>query len=109
MPADPLDTKSFWLVEIISVNMAKTNIQEDYNHLIGREQEYLQCCYFEKEHETRKGYVYKKDDKTAYIYKESVIYPFVTSIKNKQNQYILANQEYCEILAYVEETGYSHL
>ena len=109
MASDNLDTESFWLLSIVSVNVAESDMMDDYHHVITKDQEYLECHYFEKQDKTRKGHVYRRDWKTAFIYKECIVYPFVNMEENIHNRYLLSNEEYCEILAYIEESGYSHL
>ena len=53
--SDNLDTESFWLLSIVSVNVAESDMMDDYHHVITKDQEYIECHYFEKEDKTRRG------------------------------------------------------
>ena len=88
------------------MNVAESDMMDDYHHVITKDQEYIECHYFEKD---QKGHVYRRDWKTAFIYKECIVYPVVNMEENIHNRYLLSNEEYCEILAYIEKSGYSHL
>ena len=47
------------------------------------------------------------DKKTVHFYPESIVYPFVPfneEHKGKKNIFFITNEEYCEIIYFVEET-----
>ena len=57
---------------------------------------------------TKSDVMYEVSKKTTYFYKESVVYPFVQARTHK-NGFIITNEELCEILAFVENSGMSRI
>ena len=97
MASDSIDIKSFWLVSIV----ANDGMIDDYNRLVRKSQRFVKVNYFEKEDKTREGHIYTKESKTAFIFKES--------IQQHGDKYILSDINYCDILQYIEEFGFSHI
>ena len=47
-------------------------------------------------------------EKSTYFYKESVVFPFVNII-NEKNKLVLKDDDYTDILMYIEKSGFTHL
>ena len=112
---DPDDNNNnrypFYFFYVNEVDLtAEFDTADDYNHKIKAGQSYLSGHYLEEiTHKTKKGgYLYYVDDnKTVFVFKECIVYPFVQfeEIKISKKQYLfLANEEYCEIIYFIEET-----
>ena len=104
----------FYFVKIEGEAIAKFDMMDDYNNLIKIDQHYILGHYLEKESCSPKGglsySVYTK--KTVYFYKESIIYPFVPlheKQKGKKSTLFISNNEYCDIIHFVEETNMARL
>ena len=87
-------------------------MEDDYHNNIVAGQSYFSGHFLEEvTNKTQKGgyLYYVNEKKTAFIFKESIIYPFVqfeeAKIKNKKQEYLfLSNENYCDILYFLEET-----
>ena len=108
MLSDSKDTESFWLISIVAIRETADDIVDDYRHHVQRNQQYIECHYLEKDDKTKKGHIYRMDSKIAFVFKECIIYPFV-NIKQSGSKYILSDEDYCEVLRYIEHSGFSHL
>lgn len=61
--------------------------------------------------ETINGSRYKDDSTSVYIFKESIVYPFVQVDAAKQNMeaYFTSNVKLCTVVEYVQTTRMCHL
>ena len=61
--------------------------------------------------ENSKGYRYKVDKRKMYIFKESIVYPFIQPErdKGKFESYFITNEELCLVVDYVQTKGMCHL
>ena len=66
------------------------------------------CIFLCFGHQTKKGHIYRMDSKITFVFKECIIYPFV-NIKQSGSKYILSDEDYFEVLRYIEHSGFSHL
>ena len=114
VPSDKESPDPFYFVKIEGEAIAKFDMMDDYNNLIKIDQHYILGHYLEKESCSPKGglsySVYTK--KTVYFYKESIIYPFVPlheKQKGKKSTLFISNNEYCDIIHFVEETNMARL
>ena len=66
---------------------------DDYGHIDPKLQLYLLCNYLEKLNDNEKGVLFHKSKKNVFIYKESIMYPFVElnqiAVKKKINFFIV--------------------
>ena len=60
------------------------------------------------EKSNKKVTIFKMAEKISFIYKESIVYPFVNITESKKG-YTLSNTDYAEILYYIEANGFSHI
>ena len=67
-------------------------------HVIIPGQTFVKGSYLEKVGETRNGKKFKEMSKTAFIYKDSVVYPFINFQLAKENNLVIANVDLCEVL-----------
>ena len=110
--ADKESTKSFYFFYVEDVDCtAECDMFDDYNHKIVAGQSYLAGHFLEEvTNKTQKGgYLYYINQKrTAFIFKESIIYPFVQFEEGNKNKKLghlfLMSENYCDILYFVEET-----
>jgi hypothetical protein len=94
-----------WFVKITAQDNAKTNIQDDYSHMIFKGENYLTGRYLEYHSETYKHKKYNVMKKDLFIREESVIYPFVLhEINEKQHVCKISFQEYTDILNYIDNS-----
>ena len=52
--------------------------------------------------------VYKLSDNLSYIYKETIVYPYV-NIKEERNELSLSADDYTDILYYIESRRFHHI
>ena len=85
---------------------------DDYGHTIAAGMEYLVGSYLEKCNETKNGQLFKMMGKDVFFFKEthlfSIVYPFVNFQEQKGN-YFIANDDYCDIILYIENNGMREL
>ena len=103
---DSLDLLYF--IYIVNSDVADVDMTDGCKHDIKAGQEYISGYYLEKRSETLKGITYTVNEKKSiFFYKESIVYPFVNAEekpdKKKKTLYI-SNNDYCDILRFVEET-----
>ena len=77
---------------------------------------YLEVRYLLKDNETSNGFNYKLDSRVTYIFKESILYPFIQTeqtmkkIKNVNVLcYFITHEELNMVESYVQNTGMVHL
>ena len=66
-----------WFIQITAHDVAATNIQDDYGHMIFKGENYLTGRYMVYHTETSKHHKYRVVNKNVYVREESVLYPFV--------------------------------
>jgi hypothetical protein len=57
----------------------------------------------------KNGEQFNVNPKTTFLYKESIVYPFVNVQEKKGGKLFIDNQELTNIIIYVQETGMSSL
>ena len=106
--ADPSSSEAMWFVKVKASDIAVESIEDDYGNQIAPGVEYIIGQFLEKTEWGSKGSFYKLSKKKTYFYKESVVYPAVQFTGRKKG-YFLSNQEYAEILNFVDQTGFTSL
>ena len=101
-----------WFVHIDKVDNA-TAVSSDHTiHTILPGQTYITGHYLEKKKEKKDGKYYHISKNQVFIAKESVVYPFVNfkhEHKGKSGELFLSNEDYTEILNFVEHTNMAML
>ena len=104
-----------WFIFIINGETEATKLLEDTSgHQVFPGQKIIASHYLEhKSTNARHGEVYEVDkNKVVYIYKESIVYPFVNfqvEHRGKKELYSLKNKDYCDILHFIENNGMAHI
>ena len=109
--ADENSFDPFYFIYINGSNVAEFDIMDDFHHLIRKDQNYVSGYYLEKRFDTAKGKTYSVNmKKNVFFYKESIVRPFVNFVENengKRKTMFISNEEYCEVIYFVEETKMS--
>lgn len=95
-----------WFVKIIAEEETSQNeIIDDYGFKIIPGQKFFTGNFLEKVSTKRNKQLYKEvNNKIAYVYKASIVYPFV-NVEKEKGLFSIADNELCEIIAYVEHYG----
>ena len=109
--ADQNSFDPFYFIYIIGSDVAEFDVMDDINHLIKKDQHYISGYYLEKHFDTTKGKTYSVNTKkNVFFYKESIVHPFVNFVKNqngKRKTMFISNEDYCEVIYFLEETKMS--
>ena len=72
---------------------------------------FLEARYLFKNSETINDSRYKVDSRSVYIFKESIVYPFVQAdvAKGNMDTYFISYAELCTVADYVQTTGMCYL
>ena len=106
-------TKYNLFVKIIAhcSNQNKEDIVDDWGQVIRGGQDYLEVRHLCKSIDHSKGALYIVDNRQMFIFKESIVYPFVQAEghQGKNEKYYIENQELSFIVDYVQNMGMCHL
>ena len=105
------NTVSFVEVVAQCTNEGKKRIIDEWGQVIEGGQSYLEVRYLSKYSENNKGYRYKVDKRKMYIFKESIVYPFIQAErgKGKFESYFITNEDLCLMVDYEQTKGMCHL
>ena len=95
---------TFWLVKIKDSFEALIPMTDDYSNIVPAGHQYIEGKFLEKCETAKKGDYYKLQNKETYLYKESVVYPFV-QLKESKKGLFLSNEERVVVLNYVENVS----
>ena len=70
--------------------IADENLVDEYNHVVPKESQYIECQYYQKEKETKSEIRYKLLPKRVYVFPTQVLSPLV----NLSENHILKMEEY---------------
>jgi len=109
-PAKDSNT-DFWFIYIISTNLCSIeDVRDDYNGIIPKANVYHTGYFLEKINFDKKSRTYKMEkSKVTFFYKESVLFPFVNFHVNKGDNLILKNEDYTDIVVYIEQNSLIHV
>ena len=94
-----------WFVQIKSKEeTSDETVIDDYRNKIIPSQSCFIANYIEKVLTKKWSQSCKEMAKLAFIYKMSIVYPFV-KYQNEKWLYVIRNNELCEIIAFVEQDG----
>ena len=81
-------------------------MSDDYGHKISMGQMFIRGNYLEKVYSSNKTSAkYKCMEKLVYFYKGNVVYPFVNFEKQNQHYFVISNNDFCEVISYVQHYG----
>ena len=106
--ADEKSTDTAWLVKIFEETVAKDNISDHYGHVVLDGQRYIDGRYLEFHITKQNNHIFIEMLKKMFFYRSSVVYPFVNH-EQKENIYTISNNDFCDIIAYVEHFGMKQL
>ena len=101
----------FWLVKITAVNQVNTeeNVEDSYHYIIPKGTIFFTGHFLERITIGKRYTSYKLEkDKFTHFYKESVVFPFVNITEGKKCL-ILKDEDYTDILVYIEQQGLVHV
>ena len=102
---------SFVKVAAQCTNEGKKRIIDEWGQAIKGGQSYLEVRYLSKYSENNKRCRYKVDKRKMYIFKESIVSPFIQAERDegKFEPYFITNEELCLVVDYVQTKGMCHL
>ena len=89
----------------------KEQIIDEWGQAIKGGQSYLEVWYLSQHTENNKWCGYKVDKRKMYIFKESIVSPFIQAERDegKFEPYFITNEELCLVVDYVQTKGMCHL
>ena len=102
--ADAKSTDTIWFVYIVDVEEALDDKLDSYGHAIPPGHMYVRARYLERMGDTNKGQKYKLMSKEVFLYKESIVYPFV-NMEQKKDHYFISKSAFYDVLTYAEQSG----
>ena len=97
-----------WLMKIEQHRTAITDLTDSSGLSVCQGQEYLEAHWLEQHGETKTKMKFEVKSDTVFLFKESVVYPFVNHTQGKkENEVIVDKGDYYDILVYVDEYGMS--
>ncbi len=108
--ADNTSNDTIWIIKVIEANRCSTeNEMDDYNNVIPKGTVFFTGHFLEHVMIGTRCMIYKLiKDKTTHFYKESVVFPFV-NIKDERKGLVLNDEDYTDILMYIEKNGLIHI
>lgn len=98
-----------WFVKVIDDTCVDhKNTIDDYGNKVADGVYYIAENFFEYLSDAHNKKTYKLSKKVPLFYKECIVYPFVNITEGKKG-YEIANNDFTDILYYVEQNGFSHL
>eukprot|EP00794_Sanderia_malayensis_P019611 gene19611-21542_t len=103
-------TETLWFIQVIDVNLSSTKNEVDgYKNVIPPGTMYVSGYFLERDTVGKKSVSYKIDkSRVTYVYKESIVYPYVNFVA-KDGHVVLHNEDYTDILMWVEKKGLIHV
>ena len=98
-----------WFLKIVKEGTATKTIFDEYGHSIIEGSSYVEGKYLEFETSKKNEKVYREMDKTVYYYVCSVVYPFVNTRFEKGKMYHITNNDFCDVISYVQHHGMQSL
>ena len=93
-----------WFISVTKQSEATKIAIDDYGFAVQPGQHYVEGHFIELTKTSSKGRFYTPASKVAFFFKESVVYPFV-QLSNVRGKLFMNNNDYAEILYFVEQTG----
>ena len=100
---------NIWFAKVRKINLCSTREEvDDYGNSIPAGTIYFCGNFLERDTVGMKSVTYKLSHKTTYFYKESVIFPYVNFDEGKKGC-VFTNEDYTDILVYIEHNGLIHV
>ena len=107
--ADTSSVNTVWFVKIIVDEIeADHDMGDDYGHTVATGVSFFTGNFLEEMYAVKDGCYYKMCKKDTFIFKESIVYPFV-QFQPRKKGYFLPNTDLVEILNYIEQNGLASL
>ena len=107
--ADKSSPETLWFIKVITLHDASDETKTDeWGITIPPGQQKIEGTFVVKNSACSDGDIYKPNKKKTFFYPESVVYPCV-QFKSKKDGLLLTNEEYVEILNFVERSGFTHI
>ena len=107
---DSKSSDTVWFVRLHSNHEeAMTYITDDCGHNIARVKTYICDSYYEKQKTNRNSQVYSLMNKVAYLYKDSIVCPYINSVECPNNCIEILYQDLCDIKTSIEHYGLTGL
>ena len=105
----PSSTSSLplWFMQIKGQFIAEVDKTDKLGLFVNAGEEYLEAYWLEQHGETKKCYKFERNKESVFLFKESIVYPFVKSTPGKNERYLSIDKvDYTDILMHVDgETG----
>ena len=88
----------------IEEKIKKSYETDEYNHMVHPGQKYYDGFFLEEDSNNSKGKFFRLVRKKAFVLRKSIIYPLV-QLMDRKNKLYITNEDYVEILVYVEDNG----
>ena len=92
------------IIKIIDDYTAEKETIDDYGRQLKGGKTCLRATFLEKEKETKQHHVYRVISKVAFVFKGSVVYPYVPYNEEGQ-KVIIKSEHYTDIIYCIEHTG----
>ena len=108
LAADQKSPDTVWFIKIDERIVPTAEMTDDYGHKVIQGQVCFKGRYLEKDSTSRKEQSFKLMNKFAFFFKDNVVYPFV-NFTEKKDLYVITNNDFCDVISYVEHYGMSVL
>ena len=98
-----------WLMKIERHLTASTDITDSAGVLVLKGQDYMEARWLEQHGETKAHVKFEIKDEIVFLFKESVVYPFVNHSPGKKVGEVFVNKRDYYILVYADEYGISSI
>ena len=103
-------TNPVWFMQINGQYVAEEDKIDKHGMLVNAGQEYLEGYWLEQHGENKKVLKFARNKEAVFLFKESVVYPFVTWTPGKKEGDINIDKlDYYKILVHVDENGMSSI
>ena len=113
--APPNDSSdNIWIIKVVETDCVATDnengqqMEDYYGNKIPQGFNFLKGHFLEHSFTTKTATIYNLSKNLTYLYKATVLYPYV-DIQEGKRGLILENTELTEIICYLDENGYAHL
>ena len=99
---------TIWVIKVTETKCVGDGSADDYKINIPMGQEHMKGHFLEQKHITKTSTIFSLSTKVTHFYKETVVFTFV-NVKESKKGFEIDNQDWLDIVFYVEQTGYAHL
>ena len=98
-----------WFIKVKEID--RINLKDDvdnYGHVIPAGMTYIKGNSLERMGSNKHSSTFKISKKCTFFYKESVVYPYVELLENREG-FVFGNRIMTEIFCHVEENKFQHI